>query len=109
MAGRPKGSKNKAPAKTGPRYVNDCPRCGATPSHQKYHPAKTRQTVDMSAMGAVGTISPVDAVVCPYCGHGFRVVHLETWNGEIVNYRDEFECEPNYCPVCGRKLRERSE
>ena len=96
-AGRRKGTKNG----------KHCPRCGAIASQQRCRLRDPGRVVDMSSLSAAGIMDPVDGVVCPHCGEGFRVVHLETWDGGIVNFKDEFDCVPKFCPMCGRRLTER--
>ena len=90
----------------GKQIESRCPRCGASPSHQRYNPRGSRMVVDLSKLGVSSTLNPVDGVVCPRCGQGFRVVHLETFDDGLLNFKDEFECAPRYCPMCGRRLKE---
>lgn len=59
--------------------------------------------VQMSAMQSVDDLHPADGVVCKQCGTAFRVTKLDT-DGDYLISDDEFECVPNYCPVCGRRL-----
>lgn len=96
---RPKGSKKGRP--TGTRGADDCPRCGATKSHQKW-PIKNKP-IDWSKAEMIDSFNPVDVAYCKYCG-AFRVVKLETELGMVIDWQTEFECWPNYCPICGREL-----
>ena len=96
------GEEAGLPRKVGLYGPECCPRCGATPSVQKYRP---RNIMDLSRVDVAGSMRPEDGVLCETCGNGFRVYHLETWDGEIMNYRDEFECVPNFCPFCGTRIR----
>ncbi len=91
--------------RTGVFSAGMCPRCGATASHQKFRP---RGGMDLGGVDLADGLRAEDGVICPRCGEGFRVSHLETWDGRFVNYEDEFECVPNYCPMCGERLRDLS-
>lgn len=80
----------------------DCPRCGATPSQQKWKP---RKTVEFSDFTSVSDCNPVDAVHCRHCDMVFSVSHFEH-DGEYILSWDEFETIPRYCPWCGEKVDE---
>ena len=83
-----------------PRGEN-CPRCGATPSNQKYKVAKIRNA---GAADHWMQMNPVDGFVCPYCDEAFRVRRLEYEDGYIIDWQVEFEFSPNFCPKCGANL-----
>lgn len=80
--------------------ADDCPRCGATPSQQKWKP---RGHVDFSEYIRVDDCNPVDAVHCHHCDMVFSVVHFEH-DGEYITSWDEFETIPRYCPWCGEEV-----
>lgn len=88
--------------KYGPRGVNDCPRCGAVPSHQKRKPRKT--LVDIGRLWPIFDTNPVDGVVCLSCGTGFRVAQLEHDDTYFDDLEEEFEFVPRFCPNCGAKV-----
>lgn len=88
--------------KKGIPSVGACPRCGATSSHQKYKPR--RNIRDINRMWSISETNPVDGVVCPRCGAGFRVSHLEHDDIYFTDLTEEFESTPNYCPFCGEEL-----
>lgn len=88
-------------ANRGRTSKGNCPRCGAIPSSQRY---KERlgyfgQTHDRSE-----EMNPVDGVICPHCGMGFRVSRLETDGWFIVDWQTEYEYAPRYCPRCGKAV-----
>lgn len=86
--------------------LKPCPRCGASPSHQKFRRS------GMSHFPRIDIAEephPVDGVVCPHCENGFRVTRLETFDDGRINLSDEFECEPSYCPHCGARIVEGDE
>lgn len=78
----------------------DCPRCGATPSHQKWKP---RKMVDLDEVTPISYCNPVDAVQCPRCGLVFSVSHFEN-DGTYVTCWDEIETVPRFCPWCGAEV-----
>lgn len=78
----------------------DCPRCGATPSHQKWKP---RRMVDAAEMAVIGSLNPVDAVHCRRCDLVFSVSHYEHDDTYITSW-DEIETIPRYCPWCGKEI-----
>lgn len=88
--------------KKGMPSVGACPRCGATSCHQKYRPR--RKVSDVNRMWLISDTNPVDGVVCPRCGEGFRVSHLEHDETCFTDLTEEFESIPNYCPNCGERL-----
>ena len=88
--------------KYGPRGVNDCPRCGAVPSHQKRKPRKT--LVDIGRLWPILDTNPVDGVVCLSCGIGFRVEQLEHDDTYFDDLEEAFEFIPRFCPRCGAKV-----
>lgn len=82
--------------------VGACPRCGATSCHQKYKPR--RLASEISKFWPISNTNAVDGVVCPRCGAGFRVSHLEHDDTYFIDLAEEFESVPNFCPNCGERL-----
>lgn len=76
-----------------------CPRCGASPCHQRWKPKDER--ADLSVMEHAGNFSLVDAIQCPKCGMAFSISRLETDGEFIVDWSTQYEYVPNYCPQCG--------
>lgn len=75
----------------------DCPKCGATPCHQKW---KQHKTVNSDKMMAIEDADPVDAVYCRKCDLVFCVSKFEHDDTYITDW-DEIEMIPRYCPQCG--------
>lgn len=78
----------------------NCPRCGATPFHQKWKP---RGIVDFSDFTNISDCNPVDAIHCHRCDMVFRVSHFEHDDTYITSW-DEMETIPRYCPWCGAEV-----
>lgn len=83
------------------RSRESCPRCGASKCNQRFKPRIVR---DLNRLDLAELLNPVDGVICPDCGIGFRVNKLETECDFIVDWETEFEFAPNYCPNCGAKV-----
>ena len=80
-----------------------CPRCGATKANQRWG----IRPVDMSRdRDFASEMNPVDGFICPRCKEAFRVSRLESEGGWIIDWLTEFECDPNFCPNCGHRLKE---
>lgn len=79
---------------------NNCPRCGAIPSHQRYR----ERVVRLDETRAVD-MNPVDGFICPYCQDAFRVSRLESEAGYIIDWQTEYEFPPHFCPNCGASLK----
>ena len=79
-----------------------CPTCGATPCHQKWKRSTKTYHADMDL---ASNMNPVDGFICPRCYEAFRVSRLESEDGFIIDWKNEFECNPNYCPNCGYDLK----
>ena len=84
------------------RYLtkSSCPRCGASKCHQRFQP----RTIDLSKREYADEFNPVDAVLCPRCETAFRVSRLESDGLYIYDWMTEYECTPNFCPLCGFDL-----
>ena len=79
-----------------------CPRCGASPCHQRYKERRDR----VFLLGQhVTNLHPADGVLCPKCGFPFFVSKLDCDDGYIQS-DTEFEAVPNFCPLCGEGLEE---
>lgn len=87
--------------KHGPRGVGNCPRCGAVPSHQKRKP---RKTSDFGRMWPICDTDPVDGVVCPKCGIGFRAEQFNHDGTYFEDLNEAFELIPMFCPNCGARV-----
>lgn len=78
----------------------NCPKCGATPCHQKY-----RERAIHLDMTKCTDMNPVDGFICPYCREAFRVSRLESEAGFIIDWQTEYEFPPRFCPNCGASLK----
>lgn len=80
-----------------------CPVCGAVRSSQKFK-KRRNQLVDLNKLSVIDFVHPVDGVVCPECGLGFRVSKLEVSNGTYIDLTTEYEFSPKYCPNCRAEI-----
>lgn len=88
--------------KLGAMGKNYCPRCGANPSAQRWKPRS--KPMDISVYERIDSFHPSDAIQCPHCKMAFQVSRLEVDDEYIVDWSILYECVPNYCPNCGRRI-----
>ncbi len=62
-----------------------------------------RPAIDFSVMTPIEDLHPADGVCCRHCGVTFRVSRLDADNGYLAS-NVEFECVPNFCPICGTEI-----
>jgi len=70
---------------------------------ENYKHQPRRSASDFSVTIPIEDLHPADGVCCCHCGVTFRVSRLDADNGYLAS-NDEFECIPNFCPVCGNEI-----